>query len=320
MVSRALRRRCSALFVSVLAGCLATSCSVRSLAVKSLADSLASAGTVYASDEDPELVRDALPFALKTYESLLVEAPHHQGLLLSACSGFTQYAKGFVEGDAVLVEADDWEEAERLRDRALKLYLRGRDYCLRSLEEDHAGIADRLRLAPDEAAAGLEASDLGLMYWTGAAWGAAISVGLDRPDLVVDLPAVQALMQRALAIDESWDDGAIHEVMITLEALPEAMGGSPARARGHFERAVELSGGRWASPYLSLAVSLAVPQGDRGEFVGLLESALAIDIEAAPEVRSGEYPGAASSQIPARACRRLFLARGWAAGGGGGVG
>ena len=255
------------------------------MAVSSLADSLASAGTVYASDEDPELVRDALPFALKTYESLLVEAPRHRGLLLAACSGFTQYARAFVEGDALYVEAEDWDEAERLRDRALALYLRGRDYCLRALEIVEPGIGERLRLTPDEAAAALGEEDLDLLYWTGAAWGAAISVGLDRPDLVIDLPAVQGLMRRGLALDEAWEDGAIHEVMISLESLPEAMGGSPERARRHFERAVELSEGNSVGPYVSLAVSLHVPRGDRDAFVDLLEKALEVDLDAAPDSR-----------------------------------
>lgn len=264
---------------------LALGCSVRSLAVKSLADSLAGSGEVYATDEDPELVRDALPFALKTYETLLVETPEHTGLLRATCSGFTQYAAGFVEGEAVFVEASDWDEAERLRQRALRLYLRARDYCLRGLEVDHPGIGTTLRRQPEAAVEALGERDLGLAFWTGASWGAAISVGLDRPDLVVDLPAVQALMKRALELDEDWDDGAIHTVMISLESLPEAMGGSPERARHHFERAVEISGGRLAAPYLRLAGGLAVAEADRGAFVRLLEAAVAIDPDAAPEAR-----------------------------------
>ena len=260
-----------------------TGCSVRSMAVNSLADSLSESGSVYASDEDPELVRDALPFALKTFESLLEQAPEHVGLLTATCSGFTQYANGFVEGDAVYIEAVDWEAAERLESRALKLYLRGRDYCLKGLDIGNPGIGERLRLEPERAASELAIEELELLFWTGASWGAAISVGLDRPELVVDLPAVQALMRRALELDEDWNDGAIHEVMISLEALPEAMGGSPERARGHFERAVELSRGRLAGPYLSLAQGLSVAEGDRAEFERLLETALAIDPQEAPE-------------------------------------
>jgi len=64
-------------------------CSVRGLAVNALADSLTSTGDVFAADGDPELIRDATPFALKTLESLLAEKPEHQGLLLAACRGCT---------------------------------------------------------------------------------------------------------------------------------------------------------------------------------------------------------------------------------------
>ena len=62
------------LVVIATLACLALSgwaCSVRGLAVNALADSLASTGDVFASDGDPELIRDATPFALKTIESLL---------------------------------------------------------------------------------------------------------------------------------------------------------------------------------------------------------------------------------------------------------
>jgi predicted anti-sigma-YlaC factor YlaD len=260
-------------------------CSIRSMAVGGLADSLAGSGAVYASDDDPELVRDALPFALKTHETLLAEAPEHAGLLTATCRGFTQYSAGFVEGDALYAEAVDWMEAERLRRRALGLYLRARDYCLRGLELARPGIGTALRLEPEGAVEGLEEESLELIFWTGASWGAAIASGLDRPDLVVDLPAVQALMARALELDEAWDDGAIHTIMISLEALPEAMGGSPERARRHFERAVELSGGRQAAPYLRLASGRSVAEADREEIVRLLEAALAIDPDDAPGSR-----------------------------------
>jgi hypothetical protein len=47
--------------------------------------------------------------------------------------------------------------------------------------------------------------DVPLLYWTAASWGGAISLGLDQPGLVADLPAVRALLDRALSLDEAWD-------------------------------------------------------------------------------------------------------------------
>jgi predicted anti-sigma-YlaC factor YlaD len=264
---------------------LVPGCSIQNLAVDALADSLAASGDVYASDEDPELVRDALPFALKTIEGLLAEMPEHRGLLLSACSGFTGYANAFVQVDAERLEEVDYRESERQYARALALYLRARDYCFRSLEEGWPGIVGRLTIDPVAAVRVFERDDVPLIFWTGAAWGGAISIGMDRPDLVADVPAVQALMNRALALDEAWDHGAVHGVLISLNSLPESLGGSPDKARYHFERAVELSRGASVGPYVSLAESVVVAEQDWQEFRDLLETALAIDPESAPSIR-----------------------------------
>ncbi len=260
-------------------------CSIKRLAINSLADSLAETGDLYAAEEDPELVRDAAPFGLKTMEALLGEVPEHVGLLLSACQGFTQYSYAFVETDALLAEERDFEEAQQLRARALRLYLRARDYCLRGLEQKHPGITERLRVDPVQAVQSISAAELPLLFWTGAAWGSAISIGLDRPALVADFTAVSSLMRRALEIDETYAGGAVHEVFIMLESLPEAMGGSEERAREHFERALELSGGKSAGAYVILAANVSVANQDREEFERLLEQALRIDPDEEPSLR-----------------------------------
>jgi predicted anti-sigma-YlaC factor YlaD len=276
------RRRGAALLAAGLL--LVPGCSLRRMAVNTLADALAESGSVYASDPDPELVRDALPFALKTFESLLASNPEHRGLLVSSCSGFTQYAYAFVEADAQRLEFADYAESRRLTERALALYLRGRDYCLHGLELDHPGIRGRLERQPNDAAAELEGADLDLLYWTAAAWGSAISVGVHRLDIVADLPAVRALLRRGLALDESYDHGALHQALIGIEALPAAMGGSRERAEEHFRRAVELTGGHSAAPFVTFASSVLVPAQERAAFRRELERALAVDVDVEPSL------------------------------------
>ena len=297
----------STLLLAILLGLLTSGCSIRMMAINSVANALAGSGDSFSSDEDPELVEAALPFALKTIESLLQEAPEHQGLLLAACSGFTQYSYAFVETKALEIENDDYLEAERQKDRALKLYLRARDYCLRSIEVDHPGLTSRLQRSPHEAASELDSEETDLIYWTGASWGKAISVGLHRPDVVADVQVVQALMARALELDERYSDGAIHEALISLEALPETMGGSPERARQHFERAVELSHGTSAGAYVSLASSIAVSEQNRSEFVDLLEKALAVDPDDEPSRRLVNIVAQQRAQILLERADDLFL-------------
>ncbi len=286
---------------------MAPGCSLRRMAINSVADSLSSAGDVWSSDDDPELIRAATPFALKTTESLLAEAPEHEGLLLSACSGFTQYAYAFVELDAFEIEPESWRRAEELRERALKLYLRGRNYCLRALDLRAPGATERLRQDAAGALSEFDESALPLLFWTAASWGSAISLGLDRPDLVVDLPAVRALIERALTLDPQWNRGSIHEALISIEALPETMGGSPDEARRHFEKAVELSGGTRASPYVTLAEGLMVGEQDRARFEVLLRSALAVDPDAVPSERLANLLAQRRARLLLERTEELFL-------------
>ncbi len=269
----------------VVVAVLVTGCSLRTMAINTVADSLVAAGDVYASDDDPELIRQALPFALKTIESLLAEQPENRKLLLAACRGFAQYSYAFVDTEADSLESVDYRAALEERERALKLYLRARDYGLRSLELESPGIGRRLEVAPETALVAFGVDEVPLLYWTGAAWGGTISLGKDRPELMADLPAVRALIERTLELDPDYDLGAAHSVMVVLGALPEAMGGAPERARDHFEQAVALSRGLSAGPYVTLAKQVSVPAQDWREFQQLLEQALEIDPDREPSLR-----------------------------------
>jgi hypothetical protein len=207
-------------------------------------------------------------------------------LLISTCGGFTQYGYAFLEAEADSLDASRRAEATALRERALKHYLRGRGYCLRAIDLRFGrGASDALLQDPVAAVAKARKDDVPLLYWTAASWGAAISLGIDRPDLAVDFPTVRALADRALALDPEWSRGSIYELMITLDSLPEALGGNPARAREHFDKAVEIQKGLSPGPYVSLAVGVAVPNQDRQEFERLLKEALAIDPEKDPSNR-----------------------------------
>ena len=212
------------------------------------------------------------------YESLLESAPKNKELLIATCSNFTQYGVAFIETRALeLGEAQHHDEVAHLNDRALKMYLRAKGYCMRAMDVRFPGISDRLVKDPAAALAKAKKDDVPLLYWTAASWGSAIALGLDKPELVIDVPTVRALADRALALDESWGKGAVHEMFISLDSVPEALGGSAERARGHFKRAVELENGLSPGPYVALAMGVSVAAQDRREFESLLKQALAID-------------------------------------------
>jgi predicted anti-sigma-YlaC factor YlaD len=128
--------------------------------------------------------------------------------------------------------------------------------------------------------------DVPQLYWTAAAWGAAIALSKENPELVADQPLVEALMDRALALNESYDFGAIHGFLITYEMARQGARGDPAdRSRAHFDRVVSLTNGQSASPFLSFAEAVCIPRQDRREFEAMLRRALAVDPDARPEWR-----------------------------------
>jgi predicted anti-sigma-YlaC factor YlaD len=282
----------------VAVAALSSGCSVERFAANKLGDTLAAAGTTYSADDDPELVGAALPFSLKLMESVLASTPEHRNLLAATSAGFTQYAYAFVQQEADVIAFEDSERAWVALDRARRMYLRARDYGLRGLDVAVPGFSTKLRTTAAEAVAQAGPAEVDLLYWTAAAWAAAISLGKDDPSLVADLALVSALIDRALALDEDWDRGAIHSFLVTYEmARPDAVGDAAVReasARRHFDRAMELSQGLAVGPHVSWAESVCLPREDRACFEEALQEALKIDPD--------EYP-------PARLANTIFQRR-----------
>jgi predicted anti-sigma-YlaC factor YlaD len=268
---------------------LASGCSIQRFTANRVADTLAAGGTTYSSDEDPELVGAALPFSLKLMESVLASTPEHRKLLAATAAGFTQFAYAFVQQDADAVALQDTDRAWVAWNRARKLYLRARDYGLRGLDVAVPGFSAGLRTNAAATVAGAGAAEVDLLYWTAASWAAAIALGKDDPSLVADLPLVSALIDRASAVDPDWDHGAIHSFLVTYEmARPDAAGTFDERAvtaRSHFDRAIELSHGRAAGPYVSWAESVCLPREDRACFDEMLQAALKINPDDEPAIR-----------------------------------
>lgn len=255
---------------------------VKGKAVGMVASTLASGGDTFTRDDDPDLVGQALPFALKLYESLLDATPKNRELLVATCAAFTQYGYAFVEADAERADVTNHDEGKRLQGRALRLFQRGKGYCFRALELRFPGIGLKLIQDPVPALVKAKKSDVEMLYWSAASWG--LAIGLDT-DLAIDLPSVRALAERSLALDETWHKGALHELMITLEGQDEAVGGSEERARKHFARAVELQKGLSPGPYMALASGVSVAHQNRAEFEDLMHKALAVDPEKDPSNR-----------------------------------
>jgi predicted anti-sigma-YlaC factor YlaD len=268
---------------------LLASCSINKLAMKSVSDALTGPGgtDVFTGDSDPQLVGDALPFAIKLYETLLAQNPDHQGLLLTTGSLFVMYANAFVQGPAEMEPPARAAERQAGKARAKSLYLRGADLLYRGLERRYPGFSGAFKAGNlDAYLSEMKKEDVPFLYWGGAGILAAYSLDNFDLNLGVRVPEVGAMMNRAYALDPDFNNGAIDDFFILFYAsLPPTIGGDKARAEAHFQRAVEKTGGLAAGPYVSYAVSVAVPAQDYNTFKEKLEAALAVDPEGDPANR-----------------------------------
>ncbi len=273
------------LMLGALVAVLGSGCgSLKKSAINKAGDVLSGSGTTFSSDDDPEFVKNAIPFSLKMMESLLAETPKHRGLLLASTSYFTQYGYAFIAQEADELEDKDLVAANEKRDRATKMFRRAWNYGMRGLEVDHPGFEKQLRDNPRQAVKQLTKKDVPLTYWTAASGG--LRIRADRPETVGDQLMVEAMIDRALELDESFDHGAIHAFLIKYEMNRQGVkGDATGRSRKHFERAVTLSNGIDAGPYVSLAEAVAIPKQNAKEFESLLNKALAIDVDAHPKIR-----------------------------------
>lgn len=263
-----------------------TGCSVKKIAMNQIGDALSGGGDVFSGDEDPELVRDALPFSLKLMESVLEGTPKHEGLLTSLASGFTQYGYGFLQLEADVIEEEDYEKAEAIRKRSIKFYKRAHEYGMRGLEARHKGFAQEFAEDREEALKQMTKKDVELLYWTGVSLAGGISLSLDNPEMVGKLAFVESIMETCLALDPEFESGSVHSFFITYEMSRMNGEGDPIEnATYHFEEAKRLSGGNMVSVYVAYAEAVAVEQQDKDAFVSLLETALAVDLDARPEWR-----------------------------------
>ena len=270
------------LILVVAMAALTGACSVKKFAANQVGNAISGESSVYLSDNDPELVKEAIPFGLKTYESLLQVTPKHRGLLLSAASGFISYAY-MLQEEAYEIDYDDFRAAQKLRARASNLYLRGRDYAFRGLSIKNPNFLDRLNANPEGALSSVEGKDISYLYWAAAGWAAALSADKEDTDLIASLPMAGQMMERVIELDETFNDGAAWQFMVSYEgARPN---GEFSKAREYYEKARSLSGNSNAGLYVALAEAVSIPEQNLAEFRRLIAAAKAVDVDAKPDIR-----------------------------------
>ena len=245
-------------------------CSPRHLIIQGVANELASQGN--AAEDDLVLAREASAFYLKLSESFLAENPGNLKLAEAVSAGFTQYAFAFVSTDAERLESKDAKAAQKLRERAARLYLRAHRHGMAALEANTPGFARALAQTDAKQWPRLTVAQVGVAYWTAAAWGGYISLSKDNPDTVADLPLAIRLATLAYSVKPEHGNGALAGLMGTFEA--SRPGGSVRQATTYFDQAIALGAGQNAGAFVGKAEAIAQPANDRPGFEALLRQAI----------------------------------------------
>ena len=269
-----------------------SSCSVNKMAAKMMSKSMSGAQDVFTSDNDPELVGDALPLVLKLYEIMLESDPENEDLCSTAGQGFITYSNIYIHTPSEMLDYSQWEKQAKMNDRAKKMYLRGSSYSLRALDIRHNGFSQALyEHRIEEMAEDLENEDVKDLYWYGMGIMGALSIDITDPHIAPMRKNAVYLLNKGFEIDPDFNEGAFHDFYVQYYAsLPEGMGGGLDKAEYHFKKAVELSKGKKASPYVSYALNVCTKKDDEmqsgvKEFKSALEKALLIDENEVPENR-----------------------------------
>ena len=147
------------------------------------------------------------------------------------------------------------------------------------------------------------------LYSYAVSWLSHLDATSEDWTAVAELPWVEAVLERALALDETYENGALHGYLGILNSLrPPALGGQPDVAREHFERAIELSGGRDLSIKVEYARRYARLVFDQELHDRLLTEVLNAPVEA-PRHDAVQRAGKTGSADFARDLKGVLLMR-----------
>lgn len=223
-----------------------TGCNLNKMVANQTASVMSEAAPALDGFWDYEIAGKGIPSALLQLEAMHSISPDNADLALNLAKAYVGYGVGWVENEYELAEAEgDLDRSDKLRHRARLLYLRARDLALKVMRNRDAGIDKALKDGAEALAAYLKnhytsKDDVAPVFWAGMAWGAALNMSLDEPELIADMPVIRTLVERAMELDDLYYAGGAYIFLGSLNAsLPPAFGGDPEKGREIFEKGLE---------------------------------------------------------------------------------
>ena len=256
------------LSLSVCSSCIPT----KGMTVAAVGSILEDVAKSSSKQTDIAVIREGTPAYLMLIDGLIEAYPDNEELLLAGVKAYSSYATLFVEED---------------REKAQLLYSKAKHYGLRALSkrEQFKKLLPKPLGQFEACVPDFRERDVPALFWTAGCWGSWISLSTHSVEAMADVPKVVTLMERVLELDEGFYYGGPHLFMgVYHSSRPKAYGGDPERARRHFERALELSQGRFLMAHVLYAKYYARQVFDRALFVSTLEKVMQTPADSVPEL------------------------------------
>lgn len=203
------------------------------------------------NQDDPAIVRDGAPAYLLMLDSFVEGSPGSESVLAAAAELYAAYGVVFVD--------------EPLRAR--RLTTRARSYGQRALcaaNDEVCGIWELPYEKFRQQLTLIRPRDAGVLYTFGLSWIAYIQAHSDDYSALARLPQVEATLLQVQLLDPDYEAASVQRYLGILNTIrPPALGGDFEAGQAHFERALELSGGRDLGIKVDYARYYARPLYDR---------------------------------------------------------
>lgn len=182
------------------------------------------------NQQDVATAREGIPAYLLLIDGLIEGDPANRGLLLAGARLYGAYGGALVEDPA----------------RAKRLSAHAFDYARRAVCSGDAALCGALDQPFEPFAAAVHASrDPAALFALASAWAGRIQANAEDWNAIADIPKVQALLERVVALDPAHAGGEPYLYLGVLATLrPASLGGQPEQGKAFFEKALALSQGR----------------------------------------------------------------------------
>lgn len=209
---------------------LANGCSTGQMVVRGT-ETIMDSGIVAMNQEtDLELAQGAMPANLKLLEGMLIEDPGNTQLHLYAAEGFYGYTFGFVE----------MQDSNRARN----LYRRCYEHARVALQQSGVTLDPETSTPAElEAAVGkVGKKAVPAMFWTASCLANWVNLNRDSPAGIAELTSAATLMQRVIALDDTFYHGGPHLFFgVYYGGRSPLFGGNFRLSEEHFRRAAEIN-------------------------------------------------------------------------------